>query len=145
MENKKCVMIIVKKRVMTTLKDPVNIEFNEKENYVIVYDDNYKEIGKASFVQGDEYGVKRYKIELQCDCSDLDLYCYLVSKMCIHYDTLPTKYPLYIVLEDSQLEKIKVLSRIGFTPYLGDMKDQSEKENKEIWEAITQRLREQDK
>ena len=136
-------MIIIKKRVMTTLKDPVNIEYNEKEHYVIVYDDNHQEIGKASLVQGNEFGVKRYKVEAQCDLNDMDLYHYLVSKMCVHYDTLPSKYPLYIVLNESQLESIKILSSIGFTPYLGDMKEQSEKENKRIWELITQRLREQ--
>ena len=139
-----CMMVIVKKRILDTLIDPVGMEFDEEKKSICVKDDDGKVIGSACLKIGQEYGMDRLKIEVDCLSQDEELYTYLVSKLCLYYDTIPSKYPLYIVLDSSQLDTIKCLARIGFTPYLGQTKDISEDTNKEIWESITNSLREQD-
>lgn len=144
MKKETCMMVIVKKRIMNTLIDPVGMELDAEKKSVLVKDDQGKVIGSACLKIGQEYGMDRMKIEVDCSSSDSELYTYLVSKMSLLYDEIPSKYPLYIVLDSTQLEQIKILARIGFTPYLGQTKEVSEEENKEIWETITNQLREQD-
>ncbi len=46
----------------------------------------------------------------------------MLTKLCMMYDMIPSKYPLYLATQSQSYGAIKLYSRLGFTPYLGAYK-----------------------
>ena len=65
----------------------------------------------------------------------------MLTKLCMMYDTIPSKYPLYLATQSQSYGAIKLYSRLGFTPYLGAYKGCTEQKSKNAWQNVTEILR----
>ncbi|MGM9913399.1 GNAT family N-acetyltransferase [Floccifex sp.] len=65
----------------------------------------------------------------------------MVSRICKQFDRMKTRYPLCAKVNTQALEEIKLLNRMGFTPFLGETKNKSEQEVEQDWNVITELLR----
>lgn len=65
----------------------------------------------------------------------------MLTKLCMMYDTIPIKYPLYLATQSQSYGAIKLYSRLGFTPYLGAYKGCTEQKSKNAWQNVTEILR----
>ena len=64
----------------------------------------------------------------------------MLTRLCIMYDSIPSKYPLYLVTQSQSYGAIKCYSRLGFTPYLGAYHGSSEQKSKQAWQSVMQIL-----
>lgn len=65
----------------------------------------------------------------------------MLTKLCMMYDEIPSKYPLYLATQSQSYGAIKLYSRLGFTPYLGAYNGCSEEKNKQAWQMVTDILK----
>ena len=65
----------------------------------------------------------------------------MLTKLCMMYDTIPSKYPLYLATQSQSYGAIKLYSRLGFTPYLGAYKGCTEQKSKNAWQNVTEILK----
>lgn len=65
----------------------------------------------------------------------------MLTKLCIKYDRIPGKYPLYLATQSQSYGAIKLYARLGFTPYLGAYKGSSEQKSKKAWQSVTDVLK----
>lgn len=65
----------------------------------------------------------------------------MLTKLCMIYDQIPGKYPLYLATQSQSYGAIKLYARLGFTPYLGAYKGSSEQKSKLAWESVTNILK----
>ena len=65
----------------------------------------------------------------------------MLTKLCMMYDKIPGKYPLYLATQSQSYGAIKLYSRLGFTPYLGAYKGCTEQKSKNAWQNVTEILR----
>lgn len=146
MNNEKCIMIIIKQRVQSLPELPEEFSLeSDGPRQMQIKDQTGNRILAASLIEGNDFGTGRLTLELTGKTQSEAVYSVLAGKMCQLYDRIPGKYPLYIVLDPEEFDQIRWLSRLGFTPYLGESKDHSEQENKKIWQKITDALYQQDR
>ena len=65
----------------------------------------------------------------------------MLTQLCMMYDMIPSKYPLYLATQSQSYGAIKLYSRLGFTPYLGAYKGCTEQKSKNAWQNVTEILR----
>ena len=66
----------------------------------------------------------------------------MISKCCMNFDRIKGKYPLYAKVNAQAYNEIKLLSKMEFTPFLGQTSTKSEEESVQDWERITKILKE---
>lgn len=66
----------------------------------------------------------------------------MITKMAMLYDSIPGKYPLYLVTQSQSYMAIALYARLGFLPYFGEYKGHSAKQSQEDWERVTEILKE---
>lgn len=100
-------------------------------------------IATSYWQEADDFGMVRPAIifDAQNDEHRAELFTALMTRIALAYDEVPSKYPLYIRLSQSDLELIAQASRIGFVPYFGQWKERSAAESEEDWKSITEALR----
>ena len=124
------------------LQDPENIE----ENFVFVIDQvTHKLVGIGGLIQDDAFLTKRSCI----DCVSVDpsvqrqgIGSSIVNALVLKYERKPSKYPIYVRTDIAYWPSIILFSRLGFTPYLGQSKQATKKQNEKKWEHATNVLRE---
>lgn len=102
-----------------------------------------EKIASAKWVDANDFGMLRPAIDFSCENDELraDLFVALMTRMALVYDQTPSKYPLYMRLDEADLELIAQASRIGFVPYFGEWQQRSADESEEDWKRITEALR----
>ena len=60
----------------------------------------------------------------------------------MNFDRIKGKYPLYAKVNAQAYNEIKLLSKMEFTPFLGQTSTKSEEESVQDWERITKILKE---
>lgn len=125
-------------------------EFNKIDPDMIVLVKNREGelVGSGVLMNGEEYCMKRLSLQhLSVREKDqfLGIGRAMLSKLALDYESSPGKYPLYAVLTTGAYGAVILLSRMGFTPYMGEFKGCSEKQSQKNWEIETDILRERTK
>ena len=117
----------------------------DTKKLVLVSNDAGQLVGSGVLMNGDEYGMKRLSLQ-NLSVSEDDQYQgigkAIVSRLALQYEASPSKYPLYCTLPLGAYGAVILLSRMEFTPYLGEFKGCSEKENRDNWQRETEILKE---
>lgn len=69
----------------------------------------------------------------------------MVTKICMQFDRIKGKFPLYAKVNAQSYIAIMLLARLEFTPFLGETKNKTEQESQEDWTKITEILRQKSK
>lgn len=144
MKNEKVLMIIVKQRISKPVDLPKEMKCiwtEEPGDEAEIVDQHGQVVAKTRFEKGDEFPGERIKLAWECQPGYEQVLAHLAGVMAKLYDEMPGRYPLYTEMKGYDLEVIKTLARIGFTPYLGEYEGCSEEKNKEIWQQVTDALR----
>lgn len=114
-------------------KDSSGISVFEQENL----------LARAVWETEDDFGFDRPAIQMTVlnQELELDLFEALVSRLALAYESMPSRYPLYIRVPKDHLMLIAKASRMGFVPYFGEWKESSSHHSQNTWEEITHALR----
>ena len=122
-----------------------SLEKIDQKQLVLVQNAEGELVGSGALMNGDEYGMKRLSLQ-NLSVSEDDQYQgigkAIVSRLALQYEASPSKYPLYCAVPLGAYGAVILLSRMEFTPYLGEFKGYSEKENRDNWETETKILKE---
>lgn len=140
--NNEVLMVLPRKTVYTASKLAENWVLNQDSAHFSISLEGSL-IATAYWQEADDFGMNRPAIvfEGQSDALRADLFTALMTRMALAYDEIPSKYPLYIRLFESDLELIAQASRMGFVPYFGEWKKKTALESEEDWKRITEALR----
>lgn len=122
-----------------------SLEKIDQKQLVLVQNDAGKLVGSGVLMNGKEYGMKRLSLQnlsVSEDDQNRGIGKAIVSRLALQYEASPTKYPLYCALPLGAYGAVILLSRMEFTPYLGEFKGCSEKENRDNWQQETEILKE---
>lgn len=119
-----------------------------QNHFIKVNDEQGKLVASAGLWWGHHFGIKRLRIHY---VSVLQAYQHkgiarsMLTKLCIQYDQIPNKYPLYLSTQTQSYNAIMVYTKLGFTPYLGAYEGHSQSESEKDWEFATKILKEKSK
>lgn len=119
-----------------------------KENFLFVTDSSGKLVGSAGLWPGTDFEEGRLRIHYVSVLEEAQhnrIAQAMISKLCMKYDQIPGKYPLYLATQSQSYGAIALYVHMGFTPYLGAYNDCSQEENEAAWEFTTQFMREKAK
>lgn len=135
-------MVLPKKTIYTAYKLAENWTCDQDSSHFTIFMAGVP-IAMAYWQEADDFGMIRPAIVFDAQREDLraELFTALMTRMALAYDEIPSKYPLYIRLFESDLELIAQASRMGFVPYFGQWKQKSADESEEDWKRITESLR----
>lgn len=117
----------------------------DEEKFVFVQDENGKLVASAGLYEGEHFGMKRLRLGMLAVLLENQregLASAMITKLCVQYDSVPGKYPLYISINAQQHEAIKAFAKLQFTPYLGFYEGHTDKQSEADWTVITQILKE---
>lgn len=116
-----------------------------KDNFLFVVNKENKLIASAGLWKGKDFDGNRLRLHyISVDPKEQHnkIAQAMISCLCIKYDSIPGKYPLYLATQSQSYGAIALYSRMGFTPYLGEYNGCSQEENEAAWEYTTEILRE---
>lgn len=65
----------------------------------------------------------------------------VISRIACDYETMNSRYPLYLSTQSQSHGAIKLYTRLGFIPYMGEYKDHTSEQSQEDWKLVTEVLR----
>lgn len=113
------------------------------KHFLFVKDDNDNLVGSAGLWYGSDFDESRLRVHyvaVSQSAQHQKIAQAMLTRLCIVYDSIPSKYPLYLVTQSQSYGAIKCYSRLGFTPYLGAYHGSSEQKSKQAWQSVTQIL-----
>lgn len=116
-----------------------------KENFLFVVNEANELVASAGLWIGKDFDGNRLRlhyISVDPNAQHNKIAHSMISHLCIKYDSIPGKYPLYLATQSQSYGAIALYSRMGFTPYLGEYNGCSQEENEAAWEYTTEILRE---
>lgn len=116
-----------------------------KENFLFVADAKGHLVGSVGLWKGHDFKEDRLRVHylaVSLKAQHKHIATSMMTKLCMKYDSIRGKYPLYLVTQSQSYGAIAFYSRLGFTPYLGETLTSSSKESEKNWEDITNILRE---
>jgi ribosomal protein S18 acetylase RimI-like enzyme len=111
---------------------------------LFVANENNELVGSAGLWFGNDFEESRLRIHyvaVSLSAQHKKIAQAMLTKLCMMYDTIPSKYPLYLATQSQSYGAIKLYSRLGFTPYLGAYKGCTEQKSKNAWQNVTEILR----
>lgn len=82
------------------------------------------------------------KMSVELDSSHLEYLPEHLNKAYKDFKSLKLRYPLYLIMDESELELIAQCTRLGALPFMGECLLYTREENESKWEEITENLRE---
>ena len=113
------------------------------KRFLFVKDDDDNLVGSAGLWYGsvfDESRLRVHYVAVSQSAQHQKIAQAMLTRLCIMYDSIPSKYPLYLVTQSQSYGAIKCYSRLGFTPYLGAYHGSSEQKSKQAWQSVMQIL-----
>lgn len=113
------------------------------KHFLFVKDEEDNLVGSAGLWYGSDFDESRLRVHyvaVSQDHQHQKIAQAMLTRLCIMYDKIPSKYPLYLVTQSQSYGAIKCYSRLGFTPYLGAYHGSSEQKSKQAWQSVTQIL-----
>ena len=113
------------------------------KRFLFVKDDDDNLVGSAGLWYGSDFDESRLRVHyvaVSQSAQHQKIAQAMLTRLCIMYDSIPSKYPLYLVTQSQSYVAIKCYSRLGFTPYLGAYHGSSEQKSKQAWQSVTQIL-----
>lgn len=123
------------------LKDKEQFE----QNFLFVTNFDDELVGSAGLWPGRHFGDSRLRLHyvaVREDCQHQGIATSMITHLCKQYDSIPSKYPLYLVTQTNSYGAIALYSHIGFTPYLGAYEGCTKDKSEKNWEIATNILRE---
>ena len=102
-------------------------------------DDDDNLVGSAGLWYGSDFDESRLRVHyvaVSQSAQHQKIAQAMLTRLCIMYDSIPSKYPLYLVTQSQSYGAIKCYSRLGFTPYLGAYHGSSEQKSKQAWQSV---------
>lgn len=115
------------------------------DNFLFVKDSEGKIVASAGLWYGKDFDEDRLRLHFVSVAQSAQhnkIAQSMITKLCMMYDKIPSKYPLYLATQSQSYGAISLYARIGFNAYLGAYKGCSEKENEAAWEFTTKVLQE---
>lgn len=119
-----------------------------EDNFLFVVDQDGNLVGSAGLWPGDAFGGDRLRIHyvsVDEKAQHKGIASSMLSKLSMHYDSIPSKYPLYLSTQSQSYAAIALYAKLGFTPYLGAYKGHSKEESEAAWQFITALLKEKER
>lgn len=116
-----------------------------KKNFLFVQDSSGKLVASAGLWKGKDFPGDRLRLHYVSVAQSAQhnrIAQAMITKLCMMYDAIPGKYPLYLATQSQSYGAIALYSKLGFTPYLGEYNGCSDKENEEAWQFTTDVMRE---
>lgn len=113
------------------------------KRFLFVKDDDDNLVGSAGLWYGSDFDESRLRVHyvaVSQSAQHQKIAQAMLTRLCIMYDSIPSKYPLYLVTQSQSYGAIKCYSRLGFTPYLGAYHGSSEQKSKQAWQSVMQIL-----
>ena len=113
------------------------------KRFLFVKDDDDNLVGSAGLWYGSDFDESRLRVHyvaVSQSAQHQKIAQAMLTRLCIMYDSIPSKYPLYLVTQSQSYGAIKCYSRLGFTPYLGAYHGSSEQKSKQAWQSVAQIL-----
>ncbi|WP_301203922.1 GNAT family N-acetyltransferase [Faecalibaculum rodentium] len=66
----------------------------------------------------------------------------IITALAKEYDRMPEKYPLYLSTQSQSYGAIKLYSRLGFQPYMGEYAGHTKEQSEDDWRIVTGVLQE---
>ena len=120
-----------------------DLDFFSK-HFLFVVNGKNELVGSAGLWYGNDFDDNRLRVHyvaVSQSAQHQKIAQAMLTKLCMMYDQIPGKYPLYLATQSQSYGAIKLYSRLGFTPYLGAYKGCSEQKNKQAWQSVTEVLR----
>lgn len=117
-----------------------------KENFLFVVNKENELVASAGLWIGKDFDGDRLRlhyISVDPKAQHNKIAHAMISRLCIKYDSISGKYPLYLATQSQSYGAIALYSRMGFIPYLGEYNGCSQEENEAAWEYTTKILKEQ--
>ena len=114
------------------------------KHFLFVANENDELVGSAGLWYGNDFDEKRLRLHyvaVAISAQHKKIAQAMLTKLCMMYDSIPGKYPLYLATQSQSYGAIKLYARLGFTPYLGAYKGSSEQKSKLAWESVTNILK----
>lgn len=114
------------------------------KHFLFVANENNELVGSAGLWFGNDFEESRLRVHyvaVSLSAQHKKIAQAMLTKLCMMYDTIPGKYPLYLATQSQSYGAIKLYSRLGFTPYLGAYKGCTEQKSKNAWQNVTEILR----
>ncbi len=111
--------------------------------FLFVKDEDNNLVGSAGLWYGSDFDESRLRVHyvaVSQIAQHQKIAQAMLTRLCIMYDSIPSKYPLYLVTQSQSYGAIKCYSRLGFTPYLGAYHGSSEQKSKQAWQKVTEIL-----
>lgn len=115
------------------------------QNFLFVANANGELVASAGLWPGHDFEDHRLRIHFVAvkeKAQHKKIAQSMLTKLCIKYDKMSSKYPLYLVTQSQSYGAIALYARLGFTPYLGASRQQDASQAQEDWQQVTQILRE---
>ena len=115
------------------------------QNFLFVADQQGELVASAGLWPGNDFEEKRLRVHFVAvkeTAQHQKIAQSMLTKLCMKYDEMPGKYPLYLVTQSQSYGAIALYARLGFTPYLGATDHEDADHAQEAWEKVTQILRE---
>ncbi len=116
-----------------------------EENFLFVMDEKGNLAASAGLWPGRDFDEPRLRIHYVATDPSFQhngLARSMLTKLAVKYDTLKTKYPLYLATQAQSYGAIRLYASIGFTPYLGAYNGHTQEQSGQDWEETTKILRE---
>ena len=114
------------------------------KHFLFVVNENNELVGSAGLWFGNDFEESRLRVHyvaVSLSAQHKKIAQAMLTKLCMMYDMIPSKYPLYLATQSQSYGAIKLYSRLGFTPYLGAYKGCTEQKSKNAWQNVTEILR----
>lgn len=116
-----------------------------EDNFLFVVDEERTLVASAGLWPGHHFEEERLRVHYVAvleQAQHQGIARAMLSKLCVHYDSIPSRYPLYLATQSQSYAAIFMYSRLGFTPYLGAYKEHTKEESEADWEFVTEILKE---
>ena len=114
------------------------------KHFLFVANEQNELVGSAGLWYGNDFEESRLRVHyvaVGLSAQHKKIGQAMLSKLCMMYDLIPSKYPLYLATQSQSYGAIKLYSRLGFTPFLGAYKGCTEQKSKNAWQNVTEILR----
>ena len=115
------------------------------QNFLFVADQQGELVASAGLWPGHDFEEKRLRVHFVAvkeTAQHQKIAQSMLTRLCMKYDEMPGKYPLYLVTQSQSYGAIALYARLGFTPYLGATDHEDADHTQEAWEKVTRILRE---
>ena len=99
----------------------------------------------AGLWPGCDFDEERLRVHyVACDesCQHQGIARAMLTKLGAMYDSIPSKYPLYLSTQSQSYGAIALYASLGFTPYLGAYRGSTREQSEQAWEETTRILKE---